>query len=400
MHILIVPSWYRSNKIPLSGTFFREQAQALYRGGHKVGIIFPEKFLTQTDFFHSPYTIFKELSQGIECENDCGVLTYRLTFLGWLPRVPYGNSKLFIDAGKQLFCKYIAEQGRPDVIHAHSAIYGGALAVELKKTYEIPVVITEHCSTFARGKFRPWVQKLAAATFSYADKRIVVSPKLGELLQNLYQDDFSTWDWVPNLVDPLFTNFGSHYLTESNRPFRFLNIANLTENKNHKNLLLAFTEGFKGNTTVELRIGGSGLKQSELEKMTSELDIKKQVKFLGELSREQVLEEMQQADVFVLSSDYETFGVVLIEALACGKSVIATTCGGPECIVNDKNGLLVPTRNVEKLSIAMQTMHKDIELYNPTIISQDCLVRFGGQVVVQQLTEIYHELVPNTVKIS
>ena len=58
--------------------------------------------------------------------------------------------------------------------------------------------------------------------------------------------------------------------------------------------------------------------------MINKLDIEKQVRLLGALSRAEVKDQMIQCDAFVLSSLFETFGVVIIEALACGKPVVAT----------------------------------------------------------------------------
>jgi len=92
------------------------------------------------------------------------------------------------------------------------------------------------------------------------------------------------------------------------------------------------------------------------------MEIQKKVNFLGLISNDHVHAEMKSADAFVLSSHYETFGVVLIEALACGKPIIATSCGGPECIVNKKNGLLITPRDIEKLVLAMKTIEKNIML--------------------------------------
>ena len=83
-----------------------------------------------------------------------------------------------------------------------------------------------------------------------------------------------------------------------------------------------------------------------LEALVQEKALTEQVTFLGSLTREQVRQEVSEADAFVLSSEYETFGVVVIEALALGKPVIATRCGGPESIVVPSVGYLVEILSV------------------------------------------------------
>ena len=80
---------------------------------------------------------------------------------------------------------------------------------------------------------------------------------------------------------------------------------------------------------------------------------------------------MQAADAFVLSSAYETFGVVLIEALACGKPVVSTACGGPDYIVTEENGLLVPVGDTQALGAALEQMIRTIDRYDPFRLKQD-----------------------------
>jgi len=100
--------------------------------------------------------------------------------------------------------------------------------------------------------------------------------------------------------------------------------------------------------------------------------------------------------VFVLSSHYETFGVVAIEALACGTPVIATRCGGPECFLNEGDGLLVPPRNPAALAVAMQQLRNNIERYERASIAAACRKRFGGQVLAEKLTKIYTDVLDST----
>ena len=66
---------------------------------------------------------------------------------------------------------------------------------------------------------------------------------------------------------------------------------------------------------------------------------------------------MQACDVFVLPSRYETFGVVYIEAMACGKPVIAAASGGPDDFVTDENGILILNNNVESLQCALERVY-------------------------------------------
>jgi glycosyltransferase involved in cell wall biosynthesis len=77
------------------------------------------------------------------------------------------------------------------------------------------------------------------------------------------------------------------------------------------------------------------------------------VRFLGALAPEQVPQQHAASDAFVLASFEETFGVVLVEALMSGRPVVATRCGGPEDIVHEGNGWLVPPGDPAALAAAM-----------------------------------------------
>ena len=102
---------------------------------------------------------------------------------------------------------------------------------------------------------------------------------------------------------------------------------------------------------------------------------------------------MQESHVVVSSSDFETFGITLIEAMACGKPVVATRSGGPEFFVDDKNGLLVPTGDRDALALALTRIRETHSSYDPESISKRCASRFGHDAILTRIERIYEELV-------
>ncbi len=391
MHLLIIPSWYPTPTQPTRGTFFREQAQALSTAGFQVGVIAPQR--------RSLRWLLKGrrgLPSGLTFNDDRGVPTYRHEGWSTQPFWPTMHARLWLRAGHRLFEHDVERHGRPELIHAHSAILGGVLAAEISERHGIPYVLTEHSTSFARGLIRPWQKPLVERVFRTASARLAVSPALGALLAEQYPKVAGEWEWVPNMVDPVFRP--SDLRAESpdiHRPFRWLNVALLTEKKGHRDLLHAFAQAFAGNREHELRIGGAGPERAGLQTLAGQLGIADQVRFLGELSREQVVSEMQQCDAFVLASHVETFGVVLIEAMACGKPVIATRCGGPECFVNETCGILVPPHDPATLAGAMRACSDDYLRFPSLKISEECLRRFSGEAVVRQLYEVYDRVLWN-----
>jgi len=385
MHILIIPSeHYVAPQAPLGAIFQHQQAHALKEKGIKTGVVSAGFVPFRMLFAAYPYLPF---------EDDDGVDTYRcykrILIPGRLANKVF--LKYLIGLYLKLFEKYIDQQGVPDIIHAHNCLYAGIAALKIKEKYGIPYLITEHSSAYARGLISNRQARLIRDVLKNADVKTVVSTRLGRLLEKLFGADACPNYPIFNILDDRFEK-EENILKETNNSrdmFTFLNVASLNANKNHSDLLNAFACVFKSNSKVQLKIGGDGPLRKQLEAQAKGLGLEEQIVFLGLLSRDMLLWEMQNCDAFVLSSIFETFGVVLIETLACGKPVVATKCGGPEDIVNRNNGILVPTKNVNALAEAMSNIYLNIDKYNVTYIRNDCLSRFGKDSFVTKLQGIY-----------
>jgi len=321
MHVLIIPSWYPSNPGDVNGCFFREQAIALHKHGCRVGVIYPE-----LRSLRNWKSIFLQES-GINLELDEGVFTLRSKGMNWFPRTVTLAKRLFVWHGLQLYDRYVAQNGVPDVIHVHSLLNAGPLAAEIQKKHAVPFVVTEHSTAFARGLVSAKELQIVKNAATVASRKFAVSSEFANLLDKSIGPKSRCWEVMPNIVNE---RFFSHELSPSkSKKFTFINVALMTEKKCQVNILHAFSKIAKANPNIYLTLGGDGPVRSQLEQLAQNLDLIDKVKFTGMLSREQVVAEMAAADAFVLSSRYETFGVVVIEALALGKPVIATRCGGP-----------------------------------------------------------------------
>lgn len=386
MHILILPYIYKTKDKPLAGIFFREQALALKKAGYQIGVI-SIRVNSIRKMSWKNFRIFNK----VDYENDNGMNTYLWQGWNWFTqKIPVGQSILFTLKGMAIFKKYIKTHGYPDIIHTHSITNVGMLARRIKKRYQIPYVTTEHRTAFAMNKIHPSILKSMKKAFSKADRRIVVSPELGRILEEKVGEQILPWKYIPNIVsDRFFTNKSNR--TNKNK-FVILNVSFIHERKGHDILIRAFENAFNRHENVELRLGGDGPLKEKLMKYAVQRKIEHKIKFLGMLGRNEVHREMQNCDIFVLSSYYETFGVVVIEALACGKPVISTACGGPEFIVNKKNGILIPPGSINELKNAMIKMYQIYENYNKNEIKRDCYNRFSEKSVLKQLAEVYNEI--------
>jgi glycosyltransferase involved in cell wall biosynthesis len=96
------------------------------------------------------------------------------------------------------------------------------------------------------------------------------------------------------------------------------------------------------------------------KELASRLGVAGRVRFLGHLERAELIEAYRACDAYVLPSDYESFGIVLLEAMACGKPVVATRVGGVPDIVSDRQtGLLVPYGDAPALREALASLLRD-----------------------------------------
>ncbi len=374
MHILLITSAYKSKFNPVNALFFRDQALALKNSGNQVGVIcaLPVSFKT----------IIKEHLFNFSKESyvDSGVDTIVSPFIS-IPRTPKRTISKMFKIGKKIFLEYIEKYGLPDIIHLHTFL-AGELALWVKKKYNIPYVVTEHSTNFARKNYSKRQLEFAKRVFSESKKNIAVSKEFCSLLEKQFSVNFK---YIPNVVDTSF--FRLEKKDFKKEKYTFLNVAHLDSKKNHKGLINAFQNKFFGNNQYELIIAGDGPEMKNLNEQISSLDLHDQVKLFGRVSREKVLELMIQSDCFVLSSFHETFGVVLIEAMSCGLPVISTRSGGPESIItSDDYGFLCGQSELG------ETMNKVTKIeFNPTIIREFAKDNFSQIAVSKKLEEIYFE---------
>ena len=383
MHVLIIPSWYPSNPNEIGGSFFREQALALNKHGCKIGVITLQ--LRSLRNWRSLLTG----RYGATFENDLGILTYRKHGMAWFPRMPKLMAWLWKKKLLVLFDQYIEKHGKPDVIHVHSILYAGWAARTILEKYQVPYVVTEHSTAFARGLITSMQKKIIKRVAISAQKRFAVSKSFADLLSKFIGG--GAWEVMPNIVHDRFFSFPANSRNER-EPFVFINIALLTPKKRVCFLIKAFAKALASQPDMKLKICGDGSERAPLVELAQELGVGNNVEFLGMLSRVQVADQIGTSDALVLSSQYETFGVVVIEALALGKPVIATRCGGPEDLICNDNGILVPVNDVDALAAAMLDIYNNRDSYNSQKIRSDCSAQYSEEVIAEKLIQVYSDV--------
>lgn len=228
--------------------------------------------------------------------------------------------------------------------------------------YRGNIVVSEHnplSIQYSRwGRFhRAILRGSMAVSYPLAHARLGVSTGVAEDIAALSGLPRRMFDVVHNPV--LFQPVpGALLLKDIDRLWatphgaRILTVGSMKAQKNQPLLLNAFAQ--LENPDARLIFVGTGTGETDLRQLSNDLGVASRVIFAG--FHPDPTPFYWTADLFVLSSDYEGFGNVIIEALACGTPVVSTDCpsGPAEILENGKHGRLVPVNDVHALSTAMQ----------------------------------------------
>ena len=384
MNIVIIPAFFQTKHRPTLGSFFLEQAKALKKAGHQVTILYCDTY--------SVKCVKEWLSYEEEKETQTdGILIYRNKCFCPLKHGMEGYREAFSKGIEKLWEKYIKTQS-VDIIHAHCCVWAGYAAMKLSEKTKVPYVITEHATLFQlrKDEISKKNNVIIQQVFQKATRVICVSRAFAKLLES-YRTDI---DVVGNVVN--CDAFMPQKKGSNKQEIRFLTVCYMEEEaqlyKKGMDLLIeAWAQIIKRHTDVKLVIGGGGKAKVKVEQWVREQGVSEYVEFLGALDRNQVIKKMQECDCFVLPSRYETFGVVYIEAMACGKPVIAAANGGPDDFVKEFNGILMEP-NEEELTKAIEKMIEHLEqkgYYKEKQIAEYVKGRFSYEAIAQALGEIY-----------
>jgi glycosyltransferase involved in cell wall biosynthesis len=171
------------------------------------------------------------------------------------------------------------------------------------------------------------------------------------------------------------------------------NVAALVPHKGHRHLIEAAAIVVKTIPDARFVIAGEGELRPALERQIKEHHLEKHVFLLG--FRPDVLSVHKAFDVFVMSSVTEGLGTSLLDAMASGKPIVATTAGGiPEVVADGETGLLVPARDHEAMANAIMTLLGDEGLRRAMGAAGKARVRdrFSAERMVQDTLAVYQRV--------
>lgn len=240
-------------------------------------------------------------------------------------------------------------QFRPDVVHSHM-VHANLLARITRLVQPMTrLVCTAHNSNEG-GKLRMLLYRY---TDFLADLSTNVSEAAVEAFLKLGAAKPGRMVTVYNGID--LTRFHASPVSQAvvTGPLKLLAVGRFHPQKDYPSLIEAvdILRHDESCPEFQLEIAGDGPERSQIEEMVESKRLGDCIKLLG--VRDDVPDLMQKADIFVLSSAYEGFGLVVAEAMACEKIVVATDCGGVKEVLGG-NGFLVPPRSPDSLAHSLR----------------------------------------------
>lgn len=285
--------------------------------------------------------------------------------------------------------RQLIRQGyRPDILHIHEYPFA-VPAFLLRRLYGMPVVITEHSSTFLKRSLTGAQSRLARFAFRHADYVLPVSRAMQAAIEAY--DMNANFAIVPNVVDTTLFHPTAEQAVGSTKRLLFVGLLDPLHKKGIPYLLQALAQLPRRDWQLDLV--GDGPTRTEYETLAATLGLSAQVTFHGYQSKPRVAQLMRESQLFVLPSLVETFGVVLIEALASGIPVIATQTAGPSELITADVGLLVPPGDADALATAINTMLDQHMHYASQTLAAYAERHFGYAPVSQRLDRLYRSLI-------
>ena len=393
------------NHFPLdgsgSGTYTKNLAMQLAANGHEVCVIMPENKSDYARYDNLKLHPVFFTSEGQPAPE--GALPFNFPCFTTHPTsvATFGNlSSEQLEAYMAAFRGALAEEMeafKPDIIHGQHIWILSALAAECG----VPLVVTAH-GTDLMG-YEKWLhlRQYAESAIEACKKLICISKDNEDLVLKSFpaqahkivrlSNGYNPGIFYPMPVDRASILAGYNIAYTGQRIV--LMAGKLTHFKGVDVFLDAVARYEQQNADVLTLIAGDGTLRQDLEAQAQQLGLQK-LHFLGNLSQEDLCRMYNCADVSVVPSRREPFGLVAVEAMACGTPVVATNEGGLPDFVNESVGALVPVEDAPALAEAiMQVLQRTQE--NPqwrAFVAGYAESSYSQAAIIGELEDVYRSV--------
>lgn len=378
LHVLVIPTWYPNGRDKLIGIYHKTFCKVLAETGKtKVNMLYVDR----VGIKQLPQYPFMKKQYEEKCE---GYTVYAHKMLSRVKVSFKWQTKAYARVMEKAFRAYVRKEGRPDVLHAHVAVPAGYAAARIGKKYGIPVLVTEHA-------YSPWAKPEAKAFSRFVAENTKVTC-VSTYLQNMLKEKYGAEsELLPNVVDT--GAFEKPRALLNDGVYRLLTVSALRPGKcvddTIKALKLLRDRGQIGK--FEFTVIGDGQTEAFYKQAAIDLEMTDCVKFVGRKAPAEAAEYLTHADTLVLASNFETFGIPALEALAAGVPVVCTRCYGPETFLDESCAELCEFENPEDLARAIKAMYERKGTFNEDDL-RAVAKRFGSEAIANRAFELYNEI--------
>jgi Glycosyltransferase len=355
MRILCITPWFPAVPGAQSGNFILDSVKALQAMGNTIKVVVAQPWHPSLGRWLHPDWGRPRLNPQAHAKN-----------LG-LEQVKYLSiPRNYLRTLSDFACEWrvgpairrIAVSFKPNVILAHTELIG-RVAVTSGRATGIPVGVVLHGINTAPRLNTPTQLRAVGKALAAADRVILVGEPLREYFASIvgrtdhFRIVYNGFRMPPVEIRGKGASWGS--------PLRLISVSNLHEGKgidlNLQALGRLYRDGWRNWVYT---IVGDGRERSALEAIARDLGITAQVRFTGAVDHNMVYSYLAKADIFVLPSYREAFGVAYLEAMACGLLVIGVRGQGPEAFIHHhETGLLVEPKDLDSLVDCLRRLFED-----------------------------------------
>lgn len=347
LKILFLSAWYPTKYDSMLGLFVKIHAKAV------------SKFCdVSVIYMHADQTL-KKNEYLIKSATDAGFREILVYYKKATCAIPFLSQLIKAHRLLKAFSKgygfLLKDSGAPDLVHVNILTRAAIPAFRLKRKCNIPYIITEHWSRYLpsvntfRGCVRKWLTKWIVRK---ADAVTTVNEDLKDAMirHKLKNEHYSI---VPNVVD---TDLFKIMPMQDRSIKTFIHISCFEDkSKNISGIIRAVARLSEERTDFRVFLVGDGADFNSMKQLSDRYNLTDRIIFFKGLLENEALNDMvNQSDATILFSNYETFGIVLFESMACGVPVISTKTGLIRNIYQSEMGFLVDVGDEDQLVNAMK----------------------------------------------
>ena len=334
-NLLLLTTRYNHENDPVGATFIYEQVDQLRHSFEKVFVIAYRPLTPKIlSFLYSPDRKRDALAKNYSYKNVEVIFIKNFV----IPFSIFKHSWTIkgFRSTKKILKKY---SFNPDIIHAHRTWPIGEIAFQLSKYLNIEYFITAHgYDAYGLHMKSKYYRSKIKNSLIHAKKVICVSNKNIDILSKNLKINREKFVFISNGYDK-----NKFFPNKNNIPgnkIKIISIGFLHKVKGHSILIDAFNNN-ELNKNIELEIIGDGPERKHLNELINRYKLNDVVKLVGSIAHNEIPDRINSSDFLVLPSLNEGMPTVMLEALSCGKPVIATRVGGIPEILNKKTGVIV-----------------------------------------------------------